>query len=62
MSTGFNNLALGVASSILISIGSITTINTINYPVIGIALIICGSIGLGIREYLKPKTIPPASA
>ena len=50
-----SNIFLGIASSILISVGSITTINTLSNPMIGIAIIIAGSIGLGIREFLKPK-------
>ena len=49
------NVILGIASTILLSIGSITTINTIQYPIIGIALILAGSIGLGLREWLKAK-------
>jgi len=48
-----SNLILGIISTVLLSVGSITTINTLQFPYVGIAITICGAIGLGIREYLK---------
>jgi len=53
--SGKTNLILGIASTILLSIGSITTINTLSFPYVGIVITVCGAIGLGLREYLKPK-------
>ena len=53
-----SNIYLGIISTILISIGSITAITDLNSPFIGLAIIMCGSVGLGIREWLKPKQEP----
>ena len=48
-----SNFVLGVVSTVLISIGSITALNTLSNPYVGIGVAVCGVIGLAIREQMK---------
>jgi len=59
--SGKTNLILGIVSTILLSIGSITTINTLDNPTVGIIIVVCGAVGMGLREHLKPKNTIPSS-
>ncbi|HEY4681172.1 MAG TPA: hypothetical protein VIH04_07910 [Nitrosarchaeum sp.] len=53
--SGKTNIFLGLISTILISVGAISVSTAPSNPYFGIIITICGAIGLGVREYLKPK-------
>lgn len=44
---------LNLAASILVAVGAITISTSINNPVVGIALVVLGAVGFGIREGIK---------
>ena len=53
--SGKSNIILGLLSTILISVGAVSVAAAPSAPYFGVIITICGAIGLGIREYLKPK-------
>ena len=54
--SGKTNIILGLLSMIFISIGTTSIAAAPSNPYFGVIITICGAIGLGIREYLKPKS------
>ena len=57
--SGKTNVILSLLSTILITVGATSIAASPNSPYFGVIITIIGAVGLGIREWLKPKGIVP---
>lgn len=57
--SGKTNVILSLISTILITVGATSIAASPSSPYFGVIITICGAVGLGIREWLKPKSKTP---
>ena len=58
--SGKTNVFLSLISTILITVGATSIAANPTSAWFGVIITICGAVGLGIREWLKPKANPPS--